>query len=216
VRRRGLAGTRVRVRAESRAAASAPAPLDRFIPHPDVRERFETTIRAPAALVMQVAAEFDMQSLPAVKAIFRLREALLGTAAAAPRRPQGIVEETRSLGWGVLDERPGRLIVCGASCQPWLGDVKFSAIAPQAFAGYEEPDQIKIAWTLEAEEVAPSLTRFAQETRAMATDAEARAKFRRYWRWARFGIIAIRLLLLPAVRREAERRWAQEDGAKGC
>jgi hypothetical protein len=30
----------------------------------------------------------------------------------------------------------------------------------------------------------------------------------RYWRWARFGIIAIRLLLLPAIRREAERRWA--------
>ena len=30
----------------------------------------------------------------------------------------------------------------------------------------------------------------------------------RYWRWARFGIIAIRLLLLPAIRRAAEREWA--------
>jgi hypothetical protein len=32
----------------------------------------------------------------------------------------------------------------------------------------------------------------------------------RYWRWARFGIIAIRLFMLPAVRREAERRWVVE------
>ena len=84
--------------------------------------------------------------------------------------------------------------------------------APQEFAAYAEPDQVKIAWTLEAEELAPGITRFAQETRAVATDAEARAKFRRYWRWARFGIVAIRLLLLPAVRREAERRWEGETG----
>jgi hypothetical protein len=42
----------------------------------------------------------------------------------------------------------------------------------------------------------------------VATDAGARLKFRRYWRWARFGIVAIRLLLLPAIRRAAERRWA--------
>jgi hypothetical protein len=195
-------------------AAGSPAALDRFVPRPDVRERFETTIRAPAALAMQVAMGFDMQSLPAVKAIFRLREALLGTATEAPRRPQGIVEETRRLGWGVLDEQPGRLLVCGATCRPWLADVKFTAIEPRQFAAWAQPDQVKIAWTLEAVEAAPGVTRFAQETRAVATDAEARAKFRRYWRWARFGIVDIRLLLLPAVRREAERRWAQQGGER--
>jgi hypothetical protein len=198
--------------ADTRPATGEPAALDRFIPHADVAERFETTVRAPAALVMQVATDFDMQSAPAVKAIFRLREALLGAGSDAPRRPQGILEETKNLGWGVLDQQPGRLIVCGARCQPWLADVKFLAVAPQEFAAYAEPGQVKIAWTLEAEEVAPGVTRLAQETRAVATDAEARRRFRRYWRWARFGIIAIRLLLLPAVRREAERRWASEAG----
>jgi hypothetical protein len=200
------------MRADVQAAATPPALLDRFIPQPDVRERFETTIRAPAALVMQVATGFDMQSLPAVRAIFRLREALLGASADAPRRPQGIVEETTGLGWGVLDQQADRFIACGARCQPWLANVKFTAIAPQEFAAYAEPDQVKIAWTLEAEELAPGITRFAQETRAVATDAGARAKFRRYWRWARFGIIAVRLLLLPAVRREAERRWSHQNG----
>ena len=52
--------------------------LDRFIAHPDVRERFETTIRAPAPLVMEVAQNFDLQALPVVRSIFRLRELLLG------------------------------------------------------------------------------------------------------------------------------------------
>jgi len=187
-----------------------PAPLDRFIPTPDIRERFETTIHAPAALVMETAAGFDMQSVPAVRGIFRLREALLGTERHAPRKPQGILEETRNLGWGVLDEEPGRFVVCGAKCQPWLANVEFSALGPHEFASYSERNQVKIAWTLEAEEIGAGVTRFAQETRAVATDAEARKKFRRYWRWARFGIVAIRLLMLPAVRRAAERRWAIE------
>jgi hypothetical protein len=187
-----------------------PALLDRYIPAPDIRERFETTIRAPADVVMRVAAEFDMQSVPAVKAIVRLREALLGAGDRPPRVPQGILDETRSLGWGLLDEQPGRFVVCGATCRPWLGDVRFSAIPAEEFECFAEPDQVKIAWTLEAEELAAEVTRFAQETRAAATDLHARTKFRRYWRWARFGIIAIRLLLLPEIRRAAERRWAVE------
>jgi hypothetical protein len=183
------------------------APLDRFIPRPDIRERFETTIRAPAELVMEVAGEFDMQSLPVVRAIFWLREKLTRAAPTAPRRPQGILAETRSLGWGLLAEQRGRLVVCGAACQPWLPDVKFTPIAADRFAAYAEPGQVKIAWTLEAEALGAAITRFAQETRAVATDEEARSRFRRYWRWARFGIISIRLLMLPAVRRAAERRW---------
>ncbi|GIL06792.1 MAG: hypothetical protein BroJett031_33120 [Betaproteobacteria bacterium] len=194
---------------------AAPAPLDRFIPQPDVRERFEIVIAAPADLVMQTAVDFDMQSLPLVKAIFRLREKFMRATPAVPRKPQGIVAETRSLGWGLLVERPGRLIVCGATCQPWLADVTFTPIAPERFASYAEPDQVKIAWTLEAEPLGPATTRFVQETRAIATDASARAKFRRYWRWARFGIVAIRLLLLPAVRRTAQRRWAAMQRAAG-
>jgi hypothetical protein len=66
------------------------------------------------------------------------------------------------------------------------------------------------AWTLETDALGPALSRFAQETRVVATDQEARARFRRYWRWARFGIIAIRLLLPPEVRRAADKRWLDE------
>lgn len=193
---------------------ATPHALERFIPRADARERFEIAVRAPADIVMDVAANFDLQALPPVKAIFRLRELLMGAARPVPRAPQGVLEETRALGWGLLAEVPGRLVVCGAVCQPWLADVKFSAVAPGEFAAYSEADHVKIAWTLEAEEIEPGLTRFAQETRAVATEPQARAKFQRYWRWARFGIVAIRVLMLPAVRRAAERRWAEGQGRR--
>lgn len=182
-----------------------PLPLDQFIPEPDIRERFDTVVKAPAELVIDVAKSFDMQSIWLIRTIFRLREIIMGSGG-KPRKPQGTLAETRSLGWGTLIEEP-TLIVCGARCQPWMENVKFTAIPADEFAAYAEPGQVKIAWTLEAEELEPEVTRFAHETRAVATDAFAKAKFARYWRWARFGIIAIRLLLMPAIRREAERRW---------
>ena len=190
---------------------SRPTSLDRFIPHPDVRERFEISIRAPAGLVMDVASNFDMQSPPLVRAIFRLRENVMRSGPHAPRRPQGLLDEMQALGWGRLTEERGRLVVFGARCQPWLANVTFTALNADDFEAYAESGQVKIAWTLETEELAPALTRLGQETRAAATDEAARTRFRRYWRWARFGIVSIRLLLLPAIRRAAERRWAVEQ-----
>jgi hypothetical protein len=187
----------------------SPSPFDRFMPAWDVRERFELDVDAPAELVLRTACEFDMQSLPLVRAVFRLREVMMGAAPTAPRQPQGILAETRSLGWGLLAEVPGHWIACGAHCQPWQADVQFAAIAPEAFAAYAEPGQVKIGWTIEAQPLGPARSRLVQETRAIATDALARAQFRRYWRWARFGIVSIRLLLLPAVRRAAERQWRE-------
>ena len=94
----------------------------------------------------------------------------------------------------------------GAVTQPWKADVVFTPIAPDRFLEFSKPDHVKIVWTLEAEPLGPALTRFRTETRVLATDEEARKKFRSYWRWARFGIVLIRLLMLPALRREAQRR----------
>jgi hypothetical protein len=183
-----------------------PGLLDRFIPQPDIRKRHQISIRAPAAFVIHWARELDIQSIPLVRAIFSLRTRLLG-AKVVPRRPAGLVDEMLSLGWGRLAEDPERYFVAGAVCQPWQANVTFRAIDPEQFASFAEPGLVKIAWTLEAEPLGPSVTRFATETRVVATDESARVSFRRYW-WAfGTGIVLIRWLLLGAIRRQAEQRW---------
>jgi hypothetical protein len=181
--------------------------LDRFIPCPDERKRHEITIRAPAGLVLDVARNFDMQSIRMVHAIFWLRAKMLGARMPVARGPIGLVADMLELGWGCLADEPGHFFVAGAACQPWQADVVFSPIASEQFATYAEPDRVKIAWTLEAESLGPALTRFATETRVVATDDPARTKFRRYWRLFGIGIVMIRRLLLPAFRRQAERQW---------
>lgn len=177
-----------------------------------MRERHEIRVRAPAAFVLDVARDFDPESLPAVHAIFWLRERFMGARRDRGDLPRGLVAWTLAMGWGTLAEETGRFFVAGASCQPWKADVVFTPIPPERFAYSAEPGRVKIAWTLEAEPLGPAACRFASETRAVATDSGAREKFRRYWRFARFGIVAIRWLLLPGVRRKAERRWRSETG----
>ncbi|MFY9549587.1 MAG: hypothetical protein WAU32_00420 [Thermoanaerobaculia bacterium] len=172
-------------------------------------------MRAPAELVFQVARGFDMESIPLVRAIFWLRGRLMRAKVTAPARSHGLdTDALRAMGWGVLDEVPGRHFVAGAVCQPWQAEVVFTPVASDRFAAYAEPDQVKIAWTLEAEPLGPALSRFATETRAVATDAQARARFRKYWRLASIGILAIRWLLVPAVRRQAEARWRARTDAR--
>ncbi len=180
--------------------------LDRFLPEYDIRERHSIAIEAPARLVVETARRYDLRSLPPVAAILRLRAWILRARGPAGPR-QGLVEETRRLGWGVLEEEDGRYYCSGAVCQPWLADVVFHAVPPADFRDYAEPDLVKIAWTLEALSLGPGRTRFSTETRAFATDAGARRKFLRYWKSVRPGIVLIRLCLLRAVRRSAERAW---------
>ncbi|MEZ5319043.1 MAG: hypothetical protein R2752_16700 [Vicinamibacterales bacterium] len=180
--------------------------LEVFVPAPDVRERHETTVRAPADIVFDTAEHVDFSTLPVVRAIFALRSWAM-RAGPGERVPHGgLVEMTRAIGWGELRREPGRLLVMGAVTQPWKADVVFRAVPADVFRAFAEPDLVKIAWTLEAAPLAGGRTRLATETRVVATDEAARRKFRRYWRIAGFGIVAIRLLVLPAIRRTAERR----------
>jgi hypothetical protein len=181
--------------------------IERFMPQADFVECHDTVVRAPADTVFEVAQQFDLQSLPLVRAIFWLRAKLLGAAKPpADLFARGLVAETTAAGWGILAERPGRELVVGSVSQPWKGDVVFTPVAPERFREFSEPDLVKIVWTLEAEPIGAGLARFRTETRVLATDDGARWKFRRYWRWAGIGIVLIRWLLLPALRREAERR----------
>ena len=183
------------------------SPIDRFIPDADVRKRHEIVVHAPAALVLQTARTFDMLSIPPVAAIFWLRARMLGAKTPMRQWTRGLIEEALGMGWGLLAEENGRFIVMGAVCEPWVADVVFMPIPPTEFAAALPPGRVKIAWTLEAVALSGTTTRFATETRAAATDAQARDKFRTYWRRFGVGILMIRWLLLPAVRRRAEQRW---------
>lgn len=180
--------------------------LDRFMPSYDVAERHHIRVSAPAEIALAAAGEADLLQSPFSRAIFRAREVMLGSEPDRAARPRGLLAWTQSIGWRVLAEVPGREVVVGAVTQPWKANVTFRGLSPDEFSAFNEPGYVKIAWTLRADPITQTESVFRTETRVIATDASARAKFRRYWSFLSPGIIAIRWLMLQPVKAEAERR----------
>ena len=180
--------------------------LDRFIPAYEVVERHHIRVAAPAAVTLAAARDTDLQGSGLVRTIIRAREVILGAAPDDRPRPRGLLADMQALGWGVLAEAPEREVVVGAVTKPWEANVTFRALPPDQFAAFSEPGYVKIVWTLRADPITATESLFRTETRAIATDATARAKFRQYWSILSPGIIVIRWAVLGPVKSEAERR----------
>jgi len=181
--------------------------LDIFMPNYEVVDRHSVSIAAPADLALATATEMDLGSCLVIRAIFKGRELILRSERDNTIRPRGLLAEMKSMGWRVLAELPGREIVVGAVTKPWEPNPVFRALSSDEFKSFHEPGYVKIIWTLRADSVGKAESVFRTETRAVATDREAREKFRRYWSFLSPGIVAIRTVMLPAVKAEAERRW---------
>ena len=180
--------------------------LDRFMPVYDVVERHHIHVDAPARLTLAVAREIDLSNSPIIRAIFKGRELILGATPDARPRPRGLLAEVQSLGWVVLAEVADHEVVVGAVTRPWEANVTFRSIPAADFAAFSEPDYVKIVWTLRADTTGASSSMFSTETRAVATDAAARSKFRPYWAFLSPGIFLIRQAMLRPVKTQAERQ----------
>ena len=185
--------------------------LDRFIPVYEVGGRHHIRVSAPAAITLEAAREMDLLQAPVVRAIIRLRELVLGATPDGQTRPRGLLEEVQALGWGMLAEIPDREIVVGAVTQPWKANVVFRALPPGAFAAFDEPGYVKIVWTLRADPIGATESVFSTETRVIATDPAARARFRGYWSFFSPGMMLIRWVSLWPLKREAERRAGERS-----
>lgn len=184
---------------------ASPDPLmERYAPRYDIAEVHRARVRAPAPVTFAAAREVDLQESGVVHAIFRSREVML--RATPPARPAHLplLTELRSIGWGVLEEVPGRQIVLGAVTQPWEANVVFRALPPAQFAAFDSAGYVKIVVTLATDPAGPGESIFRTETRAVATDPDSRRKFRRYWAVFAPGILLIRSRALSLVRQRAE------------
>ena len=193
-----------------RPAAAAPdqadAMLDRVMPVYDVVERHYVRVAAPAPVTFAAASEMTLMQSRPVRLIFRARERIMGATPQPSSAPQPFLSLARSIGWGLLAEAPHSQVVMGAVTQPWVADVVFRPLPPEEFVGFSEPGYVKITWTIRADPLGDDHSIFRTETRAVATDPLARARFRRYWSLASPGIVLIRWLMLNPVKTAAERQ----------
>ena len=181
--------------------------LDRFMPQYEVVERHQIEVAAPAPLTYAAARAMDINRSLLVRSIFAIRTLSSRVRGQAKHEEsRSLVDETLALGWRILAEVPNRALVMGAVTQPWQPAPVFRGLSPEEFASFAEPGYVKILWTLEAESLGASRSRFRTETRVCTSDPTARGRFRRYWALFSPGILIIRRASLRLVKSEAERR----------
>ena len=178
--------------------------LDVFMPNYDVAERHQTEVEAPAGITLSAAAAMNIEKRILIRAIFKGRELLLRSKPEDTVHPPGLLARCSLLD-GAWADLPGREVVLGSVTRPWEPNPVFRALPPDEFAAFNEPGYVKIVFTLRADNAGSGNSVFRTETRAIATDPVSRKKFRRYWTFLSPGIVAIRRLLVAAVKREAEK-----------
>lgn len=180
--------------------------LDPFMPNPEVAERHEVGVRAPADVTLAAVRAVDLWDSPVAQAIFRGRRVLMGVHSSTARTPTPFLAEVEALGWGLLAQVPGRGVAYGSVTKPWEPEPRFRGVAPADFAAFDEPGYAKIVWSLQVDPVNGQACRLSTETRVATTDAGSRARFRRYWTVLSVGILLLRVIMLRQVQQAAERR----------
>ena len=127
--------------------------LDRFMAAYEIVERHNVRVQAPAEITLAAAYEQDLFGSPVIRAIFKARELALGSTPDERARPRALVPQMLALGWGILAEVPGREIIMGGVTKPWEPNPRFRALDPAQFAAFDEPDYVKIVWSLRADAV---------------------------------------------------------------
>lgn len=180
--------------------------LDRFMPTYEVVERHHIAVDAPPRVTLAAAGAQQLLHHPIIRAIFKTRELMLGSTPNQSPEPSALLPMVLAIGWRILAQTDDREVVVGAVTKPWEPNVTFKGLDPAEYAAFAEAGYVKIIWSLRADPIESNRSIFRTETRALATDRDARVRFRRYWAFASPGIWLIRRASLGPLKREAERR----------
>jgi hypothetical protein len=183
--------------------------LDRLLPTPRLLEVDHVDLAASPETIWQLVRHGDIGHSAIARALFALREVPARLSGHRPEqgslRIDALVSTAARPGFQVLVDDPPREVALGAIGKVWQLDIPFVHVRDAAeFAAFDEADYVKVAWAISVEPWGEDGARLTFEVRVDATDEEALAKFRRYFR-----------LIGPAsrfIRRSALRAFAKKLG----
>ena len=169
--------------------------IDEFLSDYDFVETHGVSIHATPDRIYRVASEIDFSESFLIRALFFLRG--LSTEKVT-------LESLKKTRFEILGEIPGREILLGLAGKFWLpaGDMK--KIDGESFKKFNVAGYAKAVWNF-ALRSEGSDVRLTTETRVNCTDAASRRWFGLYWMIIRPFSGLIRMEMLRAIKREAER-----------
>jgi hypothetical protein len=174
--------------------------LDRWLPNPSVRTRHRRAAVAPAGELWRAARAIRLEET-------RRLGRLVGWRIPGVRGAQTYDELFRSYPFSVLEEDEHGL-VCGLCGRIWTLARDYPALdGPEAFARWNEPGTVRVAFAHGVRELADGRSEIHSEARVQPVDNYARLRLKAIW--ALVGpferLVAAEPLTLAVRRAEAAR-----------
>ena len=150
--------------------------IDKYLPKWDVSEYHQISIDLPPQQAYQAVKALDLGRSRLIRVLFTLR--------GLPHEDPMTLEALTSIGFVVLEEVPPAEIVLGLVGQFWRMRRGVHRVEATEFLSFADPGFVKAAWNFRVQRVANGSI-VSTETRVVATDAQARRSFRRYWFFVR-------------------------------
>jgi hypothetical protein len=181
--------------------------IDDFLPAYDENEYHQVEIDAPPERAYQALLNLNLSDSKLVRLLLALRgmPALLRKGAAPGEETCFNLQGLLQSGFVMLAGAPEKELVLGLVGQFWKPSGNILKISAEDFPGFEKAGFAKAVWNFAVDEKSPKHTRLSTETRILCLDPSSRRRFRLYWRLIRPFSGFIRLEMLRAIRREAER-----------
>jgi hypothetical protein len=183
--------------------------IDRYLPQYDVTERHRLRIRAPVNRVWESLRTCHLAESWATRLLFAIRRlGRLGSGGQAAIRQSVTLESALRGGFLLLADEPPRELVLGLVgrfWRFWQADL-VTGIDADGYIRFARPGYAKAAMNFSLTPLAGRETLLETETRTLCTDTAARRRFLPYWFVIRPFSGLIRMQMLGAVRRHAERR----------
>jgi hypothetical protein len=186
--------------------------IDEFIPVYDVVEHHTTTIRASAERVYATMRTADIFGSPIARFLFFLRGLPLRLSGHnAPRMPRKVSintlleEESFPVRFILLGENSPHEFVVGTVIRNQTAYTEQYRLPEAAeYHDFNAPGIVKAVLNLVLTENPDGTTRLETETRVVCLDSKTRRRFRVYWFFIGHFSSLIRILMLRAMKREAE------------
>ena len=194
------------------ATRGSPSParrslLDELLPRFDFAEFHYRDVSAPPERVYEAVTAVTLAEMPVVRFLFAVRSLpafVAGKTGLPLSKDKPVLAQMFESGFTLLAEDPGREIVGGVVAQMWRLRGEPARISDaREFVAFDGPAYAKAAINFL---VVPqgAGARVETETRVLATDADGRRAFSRYWRLVRPASGGIRRAWLRAIGDRAE------------
>lgn len=181
--------------------------IDEYLPAYDVTEQHYLDIQAPVEKIYAAAYELDMSRSRWIRGLFLLR-GLPAFLFSRQQRGHGLGLHMAGLlksGFVFLGEMPPQELVLGLVGKFWTTSGCPQRLDAAGFQNFTTPGFAKAVWNFSLERRAAQVTRLHTETRVLCLDAVSRRRFRFYWFFIRPFSGLVRMEILRALKRNAEK-----------